>query len=152
MMQPNEILIKPAVIFALVKTIPAFLLALSFLLLGWCLSLALLAPGFLLTGAAWYRFQYIRNIHYIVTPELLRISRGIFFKRTDMVEMYRIKDYVITQALFQQLFGLMTLMLKTTDPENPVIWLRGIPQSAITETIRNYVQQARQRNRILEIN
>jgi len=46
----------------------------------------------------------------------------------------------------------MDLTLKSTDPENPVVRLLGIPQSDITDTIRGYVQEARMRNRIFEIN
>jgi hypothetical protein len=46
----------------------------------------------------------------------------------------------------------MDVTLKSTDPENPVIWLRGIPESDIIDTIRDHVQDARQHNRIYEIN
>ena len=62
------------------------------------------------------------------------------------------KDYIVTQPLMRQIFNLTDLTLKSTDPENPVIWLRGIPQSDLIDTIRNYVQEARQHNRIYEIN
>ena len=68
---------------------------------------------------AWYRFLYIRNSLYVITPEVIRISRGIFFKRVDMVEMYRVKHYIITQPFMLQVFHLMDLTLKSTDPENP---------------------------------
>jgi hypothetical protein len=46
----------------------------------------------------------------------------------------------------------MNLTLKTTDPENPVIWLRGIPFSNLTETLRERIITARNHNRIYEIN
>jgi hypothetical protein len=60
--------------------------------------------------------------------------------------------YVQTQPFLLQLFGLMDLMLRTTDPVNPVIWLRGIPLSGIVDTIRAHVLETRQHNRIYEIN
>ena len=60
--------------------------------------------------------------------------------------------YILTQPFILQLFKLMDLTLKTTDPENPVIWLRGIPLSDLVDTIRGHVQEARQHNRIYEIN
>ena len=60
--------------------------------------------------------------------------------------------YIITQPFMLQLFHLMDVTLKSTDPENPVIWLRGIPESDIIDTIRDHVQEARQHNRIYEIN
>jgi hypothetical protein len=46
----------------------------------------------------------------------------------------------------------MDVTLKSTDPENPVIWLRGIPLSDIIETIRERVQEARKINKIVELN
>jgi hypothetical protein len=46
----------------------------------------------------------------------------------------------------------MDLHLKTTDPENPEVWLRGIPLSDLVEQLRERVLQTRQHNRIYEIN
>jgi hypothetical protein len=66
--------------------------------------------------------------------------------------MYRIKDYVMMQPLSLRLFRLMDLLLKSTDPENPMIWLRGIPESGIIDTIRDRVQEARKHNQIYEVN
>lgn len=99
-----------------------------------------------------YRYLYIRNIRYVVTDEIIRVTRGIFFKRTDQVELFRVKDYILEQPFVLQIFRLMDLCLKSTDPENPVIWLRGIPYSDLVDTLREYVQRARQHNRIYEIN
>ncbi|GGH11888.1 hypothetical protein GCM10007352_18340 [Mucilaginibacter phyllosphaerae] len=69
-----------------------------------------------------------------------------------MLEIYRVKDYVITQSFILQLLGLMNLNLKSTDAENPVICMVGIPESDVIDTIRDYVQEARKHNRIYEIN
>ena len=152
MIQTNEILLKPAVTFAFLKTFPLILLASALLLLAWWLSPYFIFFSLAVTAMASYRFLFIRNCRYLVNAEVIRISRGIFFKRTDQVEMYRIKDYIITQPFMLQLFKLMDLTLKSTDPENPVIWLRGIPESDIIDTIRDYVQEARKHNKIFEIN
>ena len=46
----------------------------------------------------------------------------------------------------------MDLTLKATDPENPVIWLRGIPYSDLVDTLRERVNDARQHNRVYELN
>ena len=151
-MQTNEITLRPAMIFAFLKTVPLILLAVIFLLLAWWLFPFFLFFSFSIIGMAWYRFLYIRNSQYIITLEVIRIRRGIFFKRIDQVELYRVKDYIVTQPFMLQLFHLMDLTLKSTDPENPVIWLRGIPESDIIDTIRDHVQEARQHNRIYEIN
>src|ERR1700756_118531 len=133
-MQTNEITLRPAVIFAFLKTLPLIGLGIAFLLLAWWLSPLFLFFSLAVIGMAWYRFIFIRNCRYIITPEVIRISRGIFFKRTDQLEMFRIKDYIITQPFLLQIFRLMDVTLKSTDPENPVIWLRGVPESDIIDT------------------
>ena len=151
-MQNNEIILKPAIIFAFLKTLPLVGLGLVFLSFAWWLSPLFLFFSLGLIGMAWYRFIFIRTCLYVVTSEVIRIRRGIFFKRTDQVELYRLKDYIVTQPFLLQLFGLIDLTLKGTDPENPVIWLRGIPETDIVDTIRDRVQDARGHNRIYEIN
>jgi uncharacterized membrane protein YdbT with pleckstrin-like domain len=149
--QPG-IIIKPATIFAFIKILPLTFAATCFLFLAWWIFPELIWLSLAIMLFAFYRFIFIRNTIYLITPEIIRIRRGIFFKRTDTVELYRVKDYILTQPFILQLFKLMDLTLKTTDPENPVIWLRGIPLSDLVDTIRSHVQEARQHNRIYEIN
>jgi uncharacterized membrane protein YdbT with pleckstrin-like domain len=148
----NEILLRPAVIYAFLKILPLIFLALVFLLLAWELSPYFLLISIAILGAAWYRLLFIRSFSFVITPEVIRLQRGIFFKRTDQLEMYRIKDYIIVQPFGLRIFALMNLILKSTDPENPVICLTGIPESAIVDTIRDHVQEARRHNNIYEIN
>jgi len=157
-MEPQEIneqpdiIIRPATIFAFIKILPLIFAATGFLFLAWWIYPALIWISLAIMLFVIYRFMFIRNTIYLVTPEIIRIRRGIFFKRTDTIELYRVKDYILTQPLIMQIFRLMDLTLKTTDPENPVIWLRGIPLSNLVDTIRGHVQEARQHNRIYEIN
>ena len=150
--EPQGLEIRPAAIFAFIKIFPLLILTIGFLYLAWWILPALIWFSLVALAMACYRFTYIRKIRYLVTPEIIRIRRGIFFKRIDQVELYRIKDYVLTQSFLLQIFRLMDLELRSTDPVNPVIWLRGIPVSNLVDTIREHVQEARQHNRIYEIN
>jgi uncharacterized membrane protein YdbT with pleckstrin-like domain len=152
MTQNDEILLRPAMLFAFLKALPLIMLAITFLLLAWWLSPYFILFSLAVCGAAWYRLLYIRSFHYLITKEYIRINRGIFFKRVDQVEMFRVKDYIITQSFVLQIFKLMDLTLKSTDPENQVIQLQGIPESNIIDTIRDRVQEARHNNNIYELN
>ena len=142
-MENNDIGLRPTPVFAFIKVFPFMVLTAAFLLLTWIVSGYFIYFSFGTTGIALYRYAYIRRIDYMVTEEFIRIRQGIFFKRTDQVEMYRVKDYIITQPPVLQLFRLMNVILKTTDRENPVIWMRGIPRSDLIDTIRDRVQEAR---------
>ena len=150
--EPQVITIRPARVFAFVHVLAFMLCSLGFLLLAWSFWPGLVWISLLSALFGLYRFGFIRCVCYTITPEIIRIHRGIFFKRTDQVELYRVKDYILTQPFLLQICGLMNLTLKSTDPENPVIWLRGIPASDLVDTLRGYVQQARLNNKIYEIN
>jgi membrane protein YdbS with pleckstrin-like domain len=122
------------------------------LLLAWQLSPYFISLGVAIAGIAWYRMLLLRNCQYLIGSEYIRISQGIFFKRTDQVELYRVKDYVVTQSFALQVFRLMNVILKSTDPENPIISLIGVPYSDLIEIIRERVQEARRVNKIVELN
>lgn len=152
-MTPNDdILLRPAMRFAFLKTLPLILLAIIFLLLAWWLSPYFILFSLVVCGFAWYRLLYIRSFQYLITKEYIRLTRGIFFKRIDQLEMFRVKDYIITQSFILQLLKLMYLTLKSTDPENSMIQFQGISESTITDTIRDRVLAARKDNNIYELN
>ena len=153
--QPNlqpVIEIRPAVIFAFIKISGLLLAAAGFLLLAWRYFPALIWLSLAIMLFATYRYLYIRRIRYILTREYLQVNRGLFFRQVDTVELFRVKDYILEQPFVLQIFRLMDLHLKTTDPENPEVWLRGIPLSDLVEQLRERVLETRQHNRIYEIN
>lgn len=152
MTQNDDILLRPAMLFALLKALPLIILAITFLLLAWWLSTYFIVFSLVVSGLAWYRLLYIRSFKYQVTAEYILLTQGIFFKRIDQVELFRIKDYIITQSFIMQLCKLMVLTLKSTDAENATIRFQGIPESNIIETIRDRVLEARKSNNIYELN
>lgn len=97
--------------------------------------------------------SFFRSFYrYLINPDVVRVSSGLFSTRLDSLEMYRVKDYVILQPLILRVFKLMILTLKTTDPENKRVTFTGIPVSDIIDTIRDHVQKARLDNKIVELN
>ena len=145
-------MLRPAMSFALLKISYLILLALALLGLAWYSSPYFVFFSLAALAVAWYRLLWIRSHRYLIGTETIRTSNGIFFKRTDELEMYRIKDYIVTRPLGLQLLGLMNVILKSTDSETPVLHFTGVPRSDLIETIRERVQDARQHNKIFEIN
>jgi uncharacterized membrane protein YdbT with pleckstrin-like domain len=109
-------------------------------------------PAIVVLAIAFYRFFYIRLTLYILTAETLKIRTGIFSYTLVTLELYRVKDYVIRQNLVMRILNIMTLTLFTTDKQEVVIALNGIPQSNLNDTIRDLVQRARAKSKIIEIN
>lgn len=147
-----DFLIKPSPIFALIKIFPLLLLTTFFLVIATKYCPSMIWISILLGLFSLYRLIYIRHVIYLVTTQYIRVSRGLFFKRVDTIELFRVKDYIVTEPFLLQLFRLMDVHLKTTDPENPILWITGIPQSDLIDIIRSRVLETRKRNVIYELN
>jgi uncharacterized membrane protein YdbT with pleckstrin-like domain len=143
--------LRPAAVFALLHVLPFIVLSVVFLLLAWRYCPGFMWISLLSAVMGFYRFVFIRRLRYVITTEVISIARGIFFKRIDHIELYRVRDYIQLQPFLLQLLGLMDLCLKSTDTENPVIWLRGIPASPLVDMLREQVQAARLKNKVVEI-
>lgn len=151
MMHHKDIHLKPAMIFAFIKALPYLLTSLVLLILAWNFSPYFIFFSLVACGIALYRVCLIRCRRFLVSGEFIRVSTGIFFKRTDQLEMFRIRDFVVTQPPVFQLFKIMDLTLITTDSTSKVCRLSGIPASDLLDIIRLRVQDARRHNAILEI-
>lgn len=147
-----DIILKPSAAFAFCKAAPFLIVAVLMMYLANRFLPGLIWLSVISAALALYRYLYIRRCSYLVTEQYIRLSQGIFFKRIATVELFRIKDYVIIEPFLLQLFRLMDLQLKTTDPENPTVWLRGIPQSDIVETLRERILETRRHNQTIELN
>jgi uncharacterized membrane protein YdbT with pleckstrin-like domain len=151
MMQNIDINLRPAVSFAVLQVSPLILLSLAFLLLAWTISPFFILFSLLVLLVTWYRMLLIRSHRYLITADYLRFSCGLLFRRTEQLELYSIKDYILTQSLPLQILRLSNLTLKSTGPENSVLTMKGIPGATIIECLRTRVQAARLANPVYEI-
>lgn len=119
-------------------------------------------PGSLVTGvalaalvplalAAW-KWVVVKTTQYELTTQRLRTRRGVFNKHLDELELYRVRDYKLEQPFFLRLFGLYTVILQTSDKSNPTLVLKAIRRGdVLREQMRTYVEEARQRRGVREI-
>ena len=83
-----------------------------------------------------------------ITTQRLRITRGIVTKRTDELELYRVRDIAFIEPFTLRLFGKGILVLMTGDISTPEIRLEGIPtDAAIRDRFRTAVEECRDRKR-----
>jgi uncharacterized membrane protein YdbT with pleckstrin-like domain len=89
-----------------------------------------------------------RNELIEITNQRLRITRGIFSKRTDELELYRVQDITFLQPFVLRLFNMGTLLLTTGDVSSPELRLEGIPaDSNLRDRLRDAVEACRDRKR-----
>lgn len=107
--------------------------------------------GLLIVGVKW-----IGNIsaRYELTTQRLILRTGIIFKRIDEIELFRVKDVRVDFSLVNQLTGIGTICLRSSDATSghSNFIMRDIPSACeVRETMRTLVDQARQRRRVREL-
>ena len=74
-----------------------------------------------------WRWIVTRCLRYSVTDQRVRVTEGVFNKRTDSLELYRVKDVVLLEPFGLRLFGLGNIELRTSDLNTPLLVLRAVP-------------------------
>ena len=110
--------------------------------------------GFLIFPLFIALYIYLQTKHtiYVITNQRLRLYSGIFIKRIDDVELYRVKDTIFLQPFFLRWFGLSNIQLITSDATWGDSMIAGIPNGRmLREKVRNIVELARERKGVREI-
>lgn len=71
----------------------------------------------------WFRKSAVR---YKITTERVVVERGLFSKRMDQIDVYRINDYVVELPFSQRVMGTGNLVITAMDKSNPVLTLRDL--------------------------
>lgn len=73
-----------------------------------------------------YQVLRVYCIRYEIHAEELKCYSGIFRRKHEFIENYRIKDYRVERPLIYRLFGLGNLIVYTSDKTTPVFRLDAI--------------------------
>jgi len=91
----------------------------------------------------------LRSRQYELTTQRIRIRQGVFSKRTDELELYRVTDTTILEPFWQRLFGVGNIVLTTNDTSTPTLTLEAVPDAhPIREKLRVAIEQCRDRKRV----
>ena len=101
---------------------------------------------------ALWRWLATRSFTYEVTSARVRIRQGVFSRRTDSLELYRVKDASFVQPFVMRLVGIGNVELETSDSSTPVVLIRGVPDGdALREKILGAVDAVRDRKGVREV-
>ena len=90
----------------------------------------------------------------MLTNQRLILKTGVLIKRTDKVELYRVKDIKVDYSVVNQITGIGRISIRSSDITSygHAIILRDISNAiSIKESMRTLVEQARQKRRVREI-
>ena len=88
-----------------------------------------------------------RGKHYRITSQRIVIDLGLFSKKMEQVDLYRITDYVVERPFGQRIMGTGNLVLEAMDSTSPVIRLDALKTDvvALDEKLRVATEAAKQR-------
>jgi uncharacterized membrane protein YdbT with pleckstrin-like domain len=128
---------------------------LCILLAGGAIALSVVTNPLVATAAAApllyavWRFIVLRSRRYELTTQRVRVREGLFSKRTDELELYRVKDVTLFEPFWQRLFSLGNIVVSTNDASTPTLTLEALPGAAQTrEALRNAIEDCRDRKRV----
>lgn len=99
-----------------------------------------------------YRLIYLRRTRYYIGSEQIISKHGVLSRKTDYMEQYRIVDFVEHQSFMQQLCGLKTVRIFSTDRNTPRLDLVGIRRNLdVVRLIRERVEYNKRKKGIYEI-
>lgn len=122
-----------------VKNLPIYLLCLLFC---W-----LIVPIFY----ALWKWIELRCFTYRITSERISIRQGVFNKRTDEWELYRVKDSTLVEPFWYRLFSLANIVINSSDRSMPTLLIEAVGNAqTIREQIRLNVERLREQKRVRE--
>jgi uncharacterized membrane protein YdbT with pleckstrin-like domain len=128
------------------------------------IGILLTAPGswgrwpLLLTGLAFLilAWKWLETLaaRFDICADRLIVRRGIFVKSVDEIELYRVKDIRLDFSLINQMAGIGTITITSSDETTRAepLAMRQVERAAERrERLRDLVDQARQKRRVREV-
>jgi uncharacterized membrane protein YdbT with pleckstrin-like domain len=88
-----------------------------------------------------------KQTHYKITTQRVIIERGLFSKRLDQIDTYRINDYAVERPFGQRLLGTGNIVLTSMDRSNPEVRIEDIKTDVLSlyESLRKATEDQKSR-------
>jgi uncharacterized membrane protein YdbT with pleckstrin-like domain len=82
----------------------------------------------LTAGLAFLFFYWPRTwgSRFKITSQRVVVERGLFSKRMDQIDLYRVVDFAVEKSFGQRLMGTGTIILEAMDKTTPELRIEGI--------------------------
>lgn len=117
----------------------AAIIVAAFMFFPLLLVLIVIPDGYLM-----YHVLLIKSKKYKITTERIFFTTGIFSKKTETLELYRVKDMDVVEPFSLRLFKLGNIEIDSSDESSPIFHLRAIPDPKnLMDKIRTNVEKRR---------
>jgi uncharacterized membrane protein YdbT with pleckstrin-like domain len=131
-------------VFISMLLISAIIIVLSLMFFPLAAVLALVPIGYM-----FIQWLKVKNHRYKVTTERIFYTTGIFSKKTEAMELYRIRDVDMYEPFWQRLFKLGNVSVTSSDKTAENFMLKAVPRPAeLMNNIRKHVEIRRDVKRV----
>jgi uncharacterized membrane protein YdbT with pleckstrin-like domain len=146
---PSQILNLPVFLICALAAGALVVAGLLFNLLPPPMGLVLAGLAIVPIAIALWRWIATRCERYELTSERLLLTKGVFSRKTETLELYRVKDYALVEPFWMRVFNLGDVVLTTTDDNNQRVLLRAVHGAKpLSDDIRKNVEVCRDRKRV----
>lgn len=118
----------------------------------WYVSMLSLVLSMGLAFLLLVRYIILTSVVWIISEDTLCRIKGVFSRRTDYTELYRVVDYEESQTFLQKLLKIKSVRIISTDKSDSILEMYGIDVSLdVVKLVRNRVEKCKQEKRIYEI-
>ena len=98
---------------------------------------------------ALWRWIDTRMTEYELSSQRLVFRSGVFNRKTEEIELYRVRDSSLDEPLLLRLFGAGNIVLYAIDSSAPTIVLRGVRGAEeVRQKLRAAVEATRDQKRV----
>lgn len=99
-----------------------------------------------------YMLLYLRLMKFTVTNEQIIYNHGVFNRKSEFIELYRVIDFHEDVSFIQNLLDIKTVTVHSGDRTTPRLRIPGIPLGyPLVQTLRERVEYNKRRKGIYEI-
>jgi uncharacterized membrane protein YdbT with pleckstrin-like domain len=93
-------------------------------------------------------------VKYKITTQRIVIDSGIFSKRMDQLDLYRVNDFEVERPFSQRVMGTGNIRMQTYDKSNPEVVLSAVKTDVVQlyERIRAAVEASKQARGVSVVN
>jgi uncharacterized membrane protein YdbT with pleckstrin-like domain len=114
-----------------------------------CVLLCWLVVPIFIAIAKWLKLKCYK---FEITTERIRITEGIFSKKIEELELYRVKDAKVIEPFWLRLFSLGNIVLTTSDRSHPRLIIPAVPDvRGLREKLRTHIERMRLKKGVREV-
>lgn len=99
-----------------------------------------------------WRYLTVRCQVFELTTQRLRVTTGVINQHIDEIELYRVKDFLMTRTWWMRLTNLTSLTLQSSDRSLPRLTIPAVANGTeLRELLRQHVESRRDSKRVREM-